>query len=71
MTEIESKMIVDKTGNNAICLDMENAFFNWVMYKHPNGNWISKRPALPMEIINAKKRLDMLEALAGIPCRGG
>lgn len=67
--QIETKMILDMSGQNAVCLDTDNRFYCWVMYKHPGGNWVSKRPAFPIEIIKAKAILEMLEAKAGIPCK--
>lgn len=67
--QIETKMIEDNSGSFAVCLDKESRFNGWLFFKHPDGQWVTKRLALPMEIVNAQAKLERLEIEAGIPCR--
>ena len=69
--QIETKMIENTTGSLAVCLDKDSKFNGWVFSKHPDGKWVTKRLALPMEIKLAQDRLERLEISEGIPCRGG
>ena len=48
-----SGMIETKDGRHAVCLD-GGRFHGWVFYRHPNGQWVSLRRALPSEIQNAQ-----------------
>ena len=68
--QIETKMIEDALGSFAVCIDKESRFNGWLFFKHPDGQWITKRLALPMEIERAKAKLERLEVIAGIPCKG-
>ena len=61
--QIETKMIVNDTGEFAVCLDHENRFNCWVMYKHPDGKWVSLRPALTDEILLAEEKLELMQRL--------
>ena len=68
--QIETKMIENTTGSLAVCLDKDSKFNGWMFSKHPDGKWVTKRLALPMEIKLAQDKLERLEISEGIPCRG-
>ena len=68
--QIETKMIENTTGSLAVCLDKDSKFTGWMFSKHPDGKWVTKRLALPMEIKQAQDKLEQLEIAEGIPCRG-
>ena len=68
--QIETKMIENTTGSLAVCLDKDSKFNGWMFSKHPDGKWVTKRLALPMEIKQAQDKLEQLEIAEGIPCRG-
>ena len=68
--QIETKMIENTTGSLAVCLDKDSKFNGWMFSKHPDGKWVTKRLALPMEIKLARDKLERLEISEGIPCRG-
>ena len=52
--QIETKMIENTTGSLAVCLDKDSKFNGWMFSKHPDGKWVTKRLALPMEIKQAQ-----------------
>ena len=68
--QIETKMIEDTEGCLAVCIDKDSRFYGWLFFKHPDGQWVTKRMALPMEIERALAKLERLEIAEGIPCRG-
>lgn len=68
--QIESKMIEDAAGKYCVCLDKESSFNMWLFFRHPDGIWVTKRLALPIEIQMAQKKLECLRELAGVPCKG-
>lgn len=71
LTEILTKIIFDDEKFLAVCLDPSSIMFNWIIFKNSDfSRWILKRPALPMEIVRAKRRLEELECAAGIPQQG-
>lgn len=51
---MNSRMIELRDGKHAVCLD-EGPFHGWVFFKHPDGQWVSLRKALPEEIADAKR----------------
>ena len=59
--QIARKMIIAANGD-AVCLDEAARFNGWVMYNN-HGAWVSKRPALPYEIMAAKRQLSALRFL--------
>lgn len=70
MSELETKMIENNDGTLAVNLNQDSRFNGWVMYKHPDGQWVSLRLALPQEIFAAQFRLDLLKSYDGEPQRG-
>ncbi len=70
MEQIESKMVETKDGEYAVNLNTNSKFWGWVMWKHPDGQWVSKRRALPNEMGNAHLRLEQLMEEADIPQKG-
>lgn len=54
---MKNLMVETFDGRHAICLDRKMRAFNWVFYKHPDGQWVTLRPALPEEIRAAIKKL--------------
>lgn len=66
--QVRTKMIEDAEGCLCVCLDQDSRFNGWLFFKHPNGRWVTKRLALPMEIARAKAKLERLEA--DIPQKG-
>lgn len=51
---MSERMIETADGKHALCT--EGRFQNWIMYKHPDGQWVSLRPALPAEIAGATQK---------------
>lgn len=66
--QIDRKMIIAANGD-AVCLDEAARFNGWVMYNN-HGAWVSKRPALPHEIMAAKRQLSVLKVFESIPEQG-
>ena len=55
---------------HAICMEPTLPHFLWILKKRKDGNWLVHRPALPIEIERAKKRVEELRVQADIPCKG-
>ena len=70
LRQLETKMIEDEEGCHAVCIDKTSRFNGWLFFKHPDGRWVTKRLALPMEILRAQRKLEHLEAEAGVPQKG-
>lgn len=68
--QIDTKMLEDHTGNFAVCLDTSSRFNGWLFYRHADGQWVTQRLALPMEILRAQAKLQRLQEEAGIPQKG-
>ena len=68
--QIETKMIEDWSGNFAVCIDTKSRFNGWIFFKHRDGQWVTDRMALPIEIAGAQAKLERLKIGAGIPCKG-
>lgn len=47
-------MVSTFDGRYAVCLDRTARFYHWVMWKHPDGHWVSERPATDAEIYAAR-----------------
>lgn len=69
-TQIQTKMIEDTTGQYCICLDKNDLHYGWLFYRHPDDRWVTKRRALPDEMLDGRIRLAVLEEEMGIPQRG-
>lgn len=75
LTEIEQKQydnkeIISLDGRHMVCINPESRYNGWVFYKHPDGQWVTERRALPNEIEQAKQRLSQLDSCLDIPQRG-
>lgn len=70
MNQIETKMIETPDGNHAVCLDQDSKFICWVMWKHPDGQWVSIRRATQFEIMCAQAKLQGLKEAAHTPQQG-
>lgn len=68
MEQINTKMIRDSLeGCLAVCVDKDSRYYGWLFYKGGNGQWITKRLALPMEIERAKAKLLAMQIQMDIP----
>lgn len=65
--QIETKMIIGSHGKYCVCLDTNSDWNSWLFQKHPDGQWVSLRLALPAEIKAAQHQLELLKLVLDIP----
>lgn len=53
MSEHTSCMVATADGLHAIEVDKLSRWYGWMFWKHPDGQWVSKRKATPLEISEA------------------
>ena len=68
--QVATKMVETYNGWHAVCLDESSKQNGWVFYKHPDGHWVTERLALPVEIQNAKIKLDNMEVMLSTSTKG-
>lgn len=62
MEQINTKMIRDSLeACLAVCVDKDSRYYGWLFYKGGNGQWVTKRLALPMEVERARAKLLAME----------
>ena len=68
--QVRTRIVEADDNQHAVCLDEKSQFNGWVLYRHPDGQWVSLRPAMPIEIAAASFRLSNMEADEGLPQAG-
>lgn len=54
----DNGMIETADGRHAVCVNKADRFYGWVFQKHPDGQWVSMRLALPSEMNSAILKKD-------------
>jgi hypothetical protein len=58
-------ILVQKNPDYAVQLDERHGFYGWLFYRHPDGQFVSKRKLEPWEITQAEDQRDSNEVIDG------
>lgn len=61
--QLDTKIMEDDQGNYAVCVDKESDWKDWLLQKHPDGNWVTLRQALPQEVAAANAQYYLLSSI--------
>lgn len=62
--QLDSKILESRDSGYGVCVDKESDWKDWLLQKHPDGDWVTVRKALPAEIAAAHAQYNLLRALA-------